>query len=185
MNLKLNPFYKRLLAFIIVIGPIYWLIFTEDGQRRTDSVVLYLWGEDEINFNLEALDDRFTEQELHEVFPDIDWQCRDGDTDLGNRLCAAKIGIYNAIPAHYITVFFRDERVSGAKIGYRRVYHDQLLQQLLQQLGQPVKENHRETDPDDRETLLRWDTGRGNVLLKQVLGEADEASLFWLPYPSA
>jgi hypothetical protein len=185
MTLKLNPLYKRLLAFIIVIGPIYWLIFTEDGQRRTDSVVLYLWGEDEIKFNLDALDDRFTEEELMKVFPDIDWKCQDVENDFGNRLCAAKIGVYNGIPSHYIVVFFRDRWVSGVKISYRRNYHNQVMQQLLQQMGEPVQETADDPAVNNGEVLLRWDTGRGNVLLKHVLNEQEEPVLLWLPYPSS
>ncbi len=184
MNLKLNPLYKRLIAFLIVIGPIYWLIFTEDGQRRTDSVVLFLWGEDEIKFNLEALDDRFTETELLEVFPDIDWQCQDGESNFGNRACAARIGVYNTIPAHYLAVFFHDRYINGVKIVYRRSYHNQLIQQLLQQMGEPVKENTDTPDPGDNATILRWDTTRGNVILKQELNEQEDPVLFWLPYPT-
>ena len=56
MNFKIPSFYKRILAFFVVIGPIFWLVFTEDGQRRTDIVLLTLWGEDEIALNLKALD---------------------------------------------------------------------------------------------------------------------------------
>jgi len=181
--MKLNPLYKRLIAFLIVIGPIYWLLFTDDGQRRTDSVVLFLWGEDEIKFNLEALDDRFSEDDLRKVFPDIDWKCQQTVTDFGNRLCAAKIGIYNGIPARFIAVYFRDQWINGVRIGYRPIYHDQLLQQLLQQMGQPVKENG-DTPAGDGDTILRWDTDRGNVLLKQVLSEGEEPALLWLPYPA-
>jgi hypothetical protein len=183
MNFKIPSLYKRLIAFLVVIGPIYWLVFTEDGQRRTDTVVLYLWGEDEIKFNLQALDNRFTEAELREVFPHIDWQCQDSITELGNRVCASKIGIYNGIPAHYITIFFRDRWINGLKVSYRRIYHNQLLQQLLQQLGQPVQEDTDPTLAGDSETILRWDTNRGNVVLKQVLGEGVEPALLWLPYP--
>ena len=184
MNLKLPPLYKRLLAFLIVIGPIYWLIFTEDGQRRTDSVVLFLWGEDEIKFNLQALDNRFTEQELKKVFPDIEWKCQDLKADLGNRLCAARIGIYNGIPAQYIAVFFRDQWINGVKIGYRRIYHDQLIQQLLQQMGEPARETAEATASGASDALLRWDTGRGNVIIKQALKETEDPVLFWLHYPA-
>jgi hypothetical protein len=184
MNLKLPPLYKRLLAFLIVIGPIYWLIFTEDGQRRTDSVVLFLWGEEEIKFNLEALDDRFTESELKEVYPDIEWKCQDVDNDFGNRLCAARIGVYNGIPAHYIAVFFHDQWINGVKVGYRRNYHDQIIQQLLQQLGEPVRDNTDTTEQSDANTILHWDTSRGNVILKKVLAEEEDPVLVWLPYPT-
>ncbi len=182
--MKLNPLYKRLMAFLIVIAPIYWLLFTDDGQRRTDSVVLFLWGEDEIKFNLEALDNHFTEADLLKVFPDIDWKCQETATDFGNRLCAAKIGIYNGIPARFIAVYFRDQWISGVRIGYRPIYHDQLLQQLLQQLGKPVKENAGTPDAESN-AILRWDTGRGNVLLKQALSEGEEPALLWLSHPPA
>ena len=185
MNLKLNPLYKRLLAFLIVIGPIYWLIFTEDGQRRTDSVVLYLWGEDEIKLNLEALDDRFTEADLKTVFPDIEWKCQDQNTNFGDRLCAAQIGIYNGIPARAIAVFFKGQWVNGLRVNYRRIYHDQLIQQLWQQLGSPIEENATGKEKPGNDTILRWDTGKGNVIVKQTLGESDESALLWLPRSSA
>ena len=71
---------------------------------------------------------------------------------------------------------------SNPLIGYRRMYHEQLIQQLLQQMGQPVMEN-ADTPSGDRETILRWDTGRGNVLLKKVLKSEEEPALLWLPYP--
>ncbi|MCU7893078.1 MAG: hypothetical protein KZQ78_16375, partial [Candidatus Thiodiazotropha sp. (ex Ustalcina ferruginea)] len=77
MNLKLPSFYKRILTFFVVIGPIFWLVFTEDGQRRTDSVVLTLWGEDDISLNLKVLDNQITEEELKQVFPDVEWLCDD------------------------------------------------------------------------------------------------------------
>ncbi|MCU7843357.1 MAG: hypothetical protein KZQ93_05910 [Candidatus Thiodiazotropha sp. (ex Monitilora ramsayi)] len=182
MNFKLNPIYKRLLAFIVVIGPIFWLVFTEDGQRRTDSVVLFLWGEDEIHLNLEALDDQFTEAQLKEVFPDIQWQCQDEASSFGNRLCASRIGTFNSMPARYITVFFHDQWVNGLKVVYRRIYHDQLIQQLFQQMGNPITENMKGSETPQADTILRWDTGKGNVILKHVLNEAEEPALLWLPH---
>jgi hypothetical protein len=185
MNLKLNPLYKRLVAFLIVIGPIYWLVFTEDGQRRTDSVVLYLWGESEIKLNLQALDNRFTEQDLKKVFPDIEWKCQDQNTDFGNRLCASQIGIYNGIPAHAIAVFFKDRWVNGLRVNYRRIYHDQLIQQLWQQLGSPIKESPTEKDKSGAAAILRWDTGKGNVIVKQTLEKSEAPALLWLPNSSA
>jgi hypothetical protein len=147
--------------------------------------VLFLWGEDEIKFNLEALDGRFTEAELLKVFPDIDWQCKDSITSFGNRICNAKIGIYNGIPAHYILLYFHDQLINGVKITYRRMYHDQLIQQLLQQLGEPVKEkNEDHMQRVDERTILRWDTSRGNVFIKKVLQEKEESALMWFPYPT-
>ncbi len=179
MNLKLPTLYKRLLAFLIVIGPIFWLMLTEDGQRRTDSVVLYLWGEDEIKFNLEALDNQFTESELKKVFPDIEWLCQDQTSLFGNRMCAARIGIYNDIPARYIAVFFHDQWVNSVKIVYRPTYHDQLILQLRQQIGTPISENSQDPETNQSVELLRWETGKGHILLKAALGDEEEPALLW------
>jgi len=180
MNFKLPKLYKRLLAILLVVGPFYWLVFTEDGQRRTDSVMLRLSGEKEISLNLKALDDRFTEEELRKVFPDIEWQCQDQASDFGNRLCASRIGVYNGIPSRFIAAYFRDGRINGVKLVYRPNYHEQLLQQLLQQLGQPQIESRQATDGPRPDSILRWDTGNGTVLLKQQLAQQEEPALMWI-----
>jgi hypothetical protein len=180
MNLKLPTLYKRLLAFLIVIGPIFWLVLTEDGQRRTDSMVLYLWGEDEINFNLEALDSQFTEDDLKKVFPDIEWLCQDKPSAFGNRMCAARIGIFNGIPARYIAVFFQDRWINSVKIAYRPIYHNQLIEQLRQQVGTPETDHTQDAESSQPIELLRWETGKGHIILKSVLDEKEEPALLWL-----
>lgn len=182
MNFKLPSLYKRLLAFFVVIGPIFWLVFTEDGQRRTDTVVLSLWGEDEIKLNLQALDNQVTETEFLKVFPDITWQCQDEVTPFGNRLCATRIGIFNDIPSRYITVFFHDKWVNGVKIGYRRKYHQQLKQQLWQQMGNPVTNSDNPQTEENNDPVLHWTTNTGHVILKDKLEDNEEASLMWLPF---
>ncbi|MEW8082576.1 MAG: hypothetical protein AB2791_12210 [Candidatus Thiodiazotropha endolucinida] len=182
MNFKIPSFYKRFLVFFIVIGPIFWLVFTEDGQRRTDIVLLTLWGEDEIALNLEALDNQISEEDLKQVFPDIIWTCKDELSGFGNRLCAARIGIYNDIPAHYATIFFHDSWINGVKIGYRGDYHELLKQQLWQQLGAPANRNPQIPVIQGMESVIHWVTKSGNVILKESLKEDDEAALFWLSF---
>ncbi|MBT2971968.1 MAG: hypothetical protein B6D72_13120 [gamma proteobacterium symbiont of Ctena orbiculata] len=182
MNLKLPSFYKRFLIFFIVIGPIFWLVFTEDGQRRTDIVLLTLWGEDEIGLNLKALHNQVKEEDLKQIFPDLSWTCEDETSNFGNRLCATRIGIYNDIPARYITVFFHDRWLNGVKIGYRGNYHELLKQQLLQQLGTPANSDSQLPVIEGMESVLHWETESGNVILKEALNEGEEAALFWLSF---
>ncbi|MEL0586438.1 MAG: hypothetical protein AAES65_16340 [Candidatus Thiodiazotropha sp. (ex. Lucinoma kazani)] len=182
MNLKLPSFYKRILAFFVVIGPIFWLVFTEDGQRRTDSVVLTLWGEDDIALNLKVLDNQITEEELKQVFPDVEWLCDDEVSSFGNRLCVSRIGIFNGIPAHYISVFFHDQWINGVKVGYRRNYHEQLKQQLWQQLGAPSNNSEPVQVVQGMESVLHWITASGNVILKKALTEQEEPALLWLSF---
>ncbi|MEW8505256.1 MAG: hypothetical protein AB2598_01005 [Candidatus Thiodiazotropha sp.] len=182
MNLKLPSFYKRFLLFFIVIGPIFWLVFTEDGQRRTDIVLLTLWGEDEIALNLKALDNQVSEEDLKKIFPDLSWTCKDETSSFGNRLCATRIGIYNDIPARYATVFFHDRWLNAVKIGYRDNYHTLLKQQLWQQLGTPVNNNSQLPAIEGMESVLHWVTDHGNVILKDSLDQGEEAALLWLSF---
>ncbi|MEJ2610293.1 MAG: hypothetical protein P8179_09430 [Candidatus Thiodiazotropha sp.] len=182
MNLQLPSFYKRIMAFFVVIGPIFWLVLTEDGQRRTDSVVLALWGEDEIALNLKALDNQITESEFKQVFPKLEWLCKDELTPFGNHLCTARIGIYNDIPAHYISVFFLNKWINGVKIGYRKNYHEQLKKQLWQQLGAPENSENQTQEMPNKTAVLRWLSDHGNIILKAHLNENEEAALLWLPF---
>jgi hypothetical protein len=182
MNFKLPTLYKRLLAFVAVIGPTFWLVFTEDGQRRTDTVILTLWGEDEIKLNLQALDNQVTEADFLKVFTDIDWQCKDEPNPFGNRLCASRIGVFNGIPSQYVTVFFHDQWVNGVKVGYRRNYHEQLKQQLWLQMGNPSTNEDQAPTERSSDNVLHWSTNNGHVILKDELKENEEASLMWLPF---
>lgn len=178
--MRFNRFHKTLFALAAVLGPLYWLTLTADGQRRVDSVLLRLSGKPAIAFNLKALDNRLTEAELKQVFPDQDWQCTDQPGPFGQRLCASSIGTFNSLPARYLTVFFVDDRASAVKLAYRNIYHDQLLQQLIQQLGQPQLDTPG-TAPG--KAVLRWRTDHGMVILKQQLLEGEEPALLWLGSP--
>lgn len=175
--MRFNRFHKTVFALAAVIGPLYWLTLTDDGQRRVDSVLLSLAGKPAIDFNLKALDSRLTEAELRKVFPDQDWQCMDLTSAFGQRLCATEIGSFNGLPAHYLTVFFAEGQTSALKLAYRAIYHDQLVQQLLQQLGQPMT---NASGKPPAETLLSWQTEHGMVVLKRVLLENEEPALLWL-----
>jgi len=172
-----NRIHKTIFALAAVIGPLYWLTMTSDGQRRVDSTLLSLTGKPAIDFNLKAVDGRLTETELKKVFPDQEWLCTDQPSAFGQRLCASQIGTFNGLPARYLTLFFADGQASGLKLAYRGIYHDQLIQQLIQQLGQPQMDAPG-TAP--AEAVLRWRTDHGMVILKQQLLEDEEAALLWV-----
>lgn len=176
--MRINRFHKTVFALLAVIGPLYWLTLTGDGQRRVDAVLLSLSGKPAIDFNLKALDGRLTETELRKVYPDQDWRCSDQTTAFGKRLCVAQIGTFNGLPARYLSLFFADDHATGLKLAYRAIYHDQLIAQLVQQLGQP-RQDAPGTPP--AQAVLRWPTDHGMVMLKQLLLENDEAALLWLP----
>lgn len=179
MNLRLNPLYKKLLILTIVIGPIFWLVFTEDGQRRTDLVMLYLFGKAELNLAIEKLHSNMTEAELRELFPDLELKCDDGANPFGDRLCTAEVGSFSAIPARAFTLFLQGDHLRAAKLNYRRAYHETLRQQLTRRVGNPLSRSPQV--PRVVEGPLTWEVRDGLLLLppKEPDAEAD-AALMWL-----
>ena len=77
---KIPALYKKLMAVIAVIGPIYWLMLTDDGRRRTDLVVLYLAGEPTVELRLDTLASAASEERFREFVPDVEWQCENTRT---------------------------------------------------------------------------------------------------------
>ncbi|HHC72939.1 MAG TPA: hypothetical protein ENK54_08575 [Thiotrichales bacterium] len=173
--MKINRLYKNLMLLAMVIAPAWWLLLTEDGQRRTDTVMLWLLGNPTMEMNLAPLTTEFEEGELMKLFASLAWECADRPSYFGDRLCRAEIGVFNEIPSRYVTLYFREGRISGIKVIYRRRYHDTLRRQLTRQLGEP-----RLVRAENAEALLAWRTAGGKVLLKERVIPSDEAALLWM-----
>lgn len=180
MNLQLNPFYKRFLLLTMVLGPIIWLMFTADGQRRTDLALLYLFGKGELDLAVERLHAEMTEARFRELFPSLGLVCDEGANPFGDRLCTAEIGAFNAIPARAFTLFLQGDRLRAAKLTYRRAYHATLERQLTRRLGRP----NRWSQPGFSVIVagpLAWQVDDGFLLLSAEEPEADaDAALMWL-----
>ncbi len=172
----MKTFHKRFFLVLIVIAPMYWLIFTDDGRRRSDTLILWLAGGDPIDLNFRVLDNRYSMEDWKKVFADIEWNCVDQKTALGDQYCFSEISSYNGVPARYLTAFFRDSHVNAVKLVYRNQYHQQLGADLHQQLGTPLLQSHESADND----MLQWHTDYGMVMVKTELTPEEEASLIWL-----
>ena len=171
MNRRLHPLYKRLMLLAIVIGPFFWLVFTEDGQWRTDTVLLMLFGKPELNLALERLYPGLDEATLRERFPKLELRCSEAATPFGDRLCTAEIGTFNGIPSRHLVLYYTEERLSAAKIDYRRSYHARLQGWLHKRLGAPQSEDGAWSWPgDDGLIIVRAGT----------LGPDDEPAVLWL-----
>jgi len=179
MDLRLHPFYKKLLMLAIVIGPIVWLVFTEDGQRRTDLAMLYLFGKGELNLVIEKLHSGMTEARFQGLFPDLALVCDAGANPFGDQLCSAELGAFNTIPARAFTLFLQGKGLRAAKLTYRRAYHETLRQQLTNRLGKPDRQSL--PGPVGIEGPLTWAVDDGLLLLSHQKPESDqEAALIWL-----
>ena len=178
-KIRIPKFYKRLLLVAIVVGPMWWLVFTEDGQRRSDMVLLKLFGDEPLYLNLKVLDDRFTEQEIRQLYPDIPWQCEQKASAFGVRTCYGKIGSFNKIPADHAKLFFGDSTLTAVKVVYSRNYHGILGKDLNHQLGKPLPTFASDDIPPD-DTVVRWRADGGFVVAKKKLNKGEEPALLWL-----
>jgi hypothetical protein len=170
-----NRFHKNFFLVLLVVAPLYWLMLTDDGTRRVDAVMLWLLGKTAMDFNLAAIDARFTPAELQTVFPQLEWNCQKQSGYFGDQVCASPVGTFNGIPARYIFVFFNEGQASGLKMEYRSAYHDQLVRQVSEQLG--TQADVRGIGKDE---ILEWQNAGGRIILKAELGRRDEAALLWI-----
>ena len=180
--MRMAKLYKTIILIAMIVGPLYWLMITEDGKRRTDTLMLWLTGGDPININFLVLDNKYTSDEWQKVFKDIPWQCREESSSWGDEMCYAEISSYNGIPARYLSAFFSAKHISGIKLVYRNQYHNELGLELQHQLGKPDLLNTDSEGNPDEKSILQWQTEGGIVLLKQQLASGEEeAALLWLP----
>ena len=177
--MKMQPWFKTLLVFTAVIGPMYWLMFTADGQRRADAVMLHVFGDEAMMLDLKGLNSRLSEAELQQVYPQLDWQCAPRAGEWGDRQCAAALSLWNDMPASQVSFWFGGGRLKAMQMDYRPRYHSELIAQLRRQLGQPSAGSDGGVDG-----VLQWVGVSGMVVIKAELGPADQAALIWVsPLP--
>lgn len=185
-DLKLPKLYKTLLLLAIVIGPIYWLVLTSDGQRRTDLALMYLFGKQEFNAALDRFQGNMTESSIRELFPKLELQCNAAPNPFGDRLCAAEIGSFNAVPALSVTFFFSADELRAAKVRYQRAYHGLVRGWIERRLAQDSATPAVASAPKIVQGVASWPTRDGTLVLKDgPLGDADEPALFWLSAAAA
>jgi hypothetical protein len=175
MRLRLHPLYKNLLILAIVVGPIVWLVLTEDGQRRTDLVLLSLFGKAEVKLAIEHLTGEVTEADLRRLYPELPLACAEQATPYGDRLCSVEIGAFNQIPSRALVLYLEGERLRAVKVDYRPRYHDLLQQQLAGRLDKLGIRG----EPRDR--ALAWKVEGGVLLMPASEPKTDgEAALMWV-----
>lgn len=180
MNYRLPPLYKKLLLLSVVLGPFYWLVFTDDGQRRSDLVLLHFFGDgSELNLAIENLHSGMTESQFQALFPDLELVCDDGANPFGDRNCTAAVDAFSGIPSRAFTLFLSGDGLSAAKLNYRRAYHEKLKQDLTRRVGSPVPQSL--STPVAIDGPLSWVVDDGLLLMPSGEPESDqEAALMWL-----
>ncbi len=172
--------HKTILTLAMVLIPPYFLMFTDEGMRVTDNVVLWVMGGDSIEFNMKEADAAFTSKEIIKIFPDLPWECNSQKSSFGTHTCTTPIASYNEYPAERFSSFFVNDHLNAVKVVYRPQYHAQILGTLIKELGQPRNVAEAIRDTPDAAQVLEWDTGKGLVILKKELNTNDEPAMLWL-----
>ncbi|MDH5786105.1 MAG: hypothetical protein OEZ16_10945 [Chromatiales bacterium] len=166
---------KRFYIVVILAGPLYWLILTDEGRRFTDTTILKIQGGETMDIHLEALHSTITEKGLQEQLPDTPFNCGKQPGPLGDRICQVQLAAFNGLPSRFAVAYFHEDHLRGFKVGYQRPYHEQLLHYLHTTLGKR-----------DVETvaggagIYRWQVGDGElVVLDEQSLEGNEPSLMW------
>ena len=175
-NLRLPRLYKTLLALALVLGPMAWLLFTLDGQRRTDLALMALLGRPAFDAALDAFSDRLTETSLRQTFPALTLDCGRIRPPFGDRLCTAAIGSFNHYPARALSLYFQGERLYAVKVVYQPAYHLQIRAWVEQR---PARTTPGDTQPDAG--VRSRPVADGTLVMKDgPLGRTDEPALLWL-----
>lgn len=175
MKLRLHPLYKNLLLLAIVLGPLYWLLLTEDGQLRADVALLSLLGKPELNLTLEGLHAGLTESQLREIAGDLSLRCLAVATPFGDRACTTEIAIFNSVPARTFTLYLQGDQARAVRVDYRPHAQGALEAQFRHRLGLAGQR-----DPAHPEAQT-WPARDGLVLMPADRpGEEAQAALFWL-----
>jgi hypothetical protein len=168
-----------LLTLILVGGPLAWLVFTKDGQRRADLFFLPLFGRPTVDLSLADLNSRLHEEDLRVKLPGADLQCVDEVTPFGGRVCTARIGAFARLPAESLTFFLARGDLRAAKLKYRRDVHAEVAAYLSERLGEG---DTTKRGPDGSAALVtNWSVLDGLVLTHAGdLAPQDEAAVLWM-----
>ncbi len=167
---------KLLLIFLLLL-PLAWVLFDDQGQRWLDVTLLKLRGNPTVNLDFAALRGEEKIEDIRHIYPKLELACeKDQKPDAAGEHCFGHIAAFNGLPARFITFFFnRDGHLEMIKLNYRAAYHERLAEQLAAVYGKPAKQG-AELD----EQILRWQTGPGHVVAKVLLSKAGDNQLFWV-----
>jgi len=178
--MKLHPLFKKAMLIVIVLGPIFWLTLTEDGQRRTDLLVLdFIHDLPPVEIHFERLSAEAGPDHFRAALPDVDWKCQSLTTQFGDAVCLARIGGLNGNPAHRIALYFSQNSLQALRADYRSRYHERLRRQLEHQFGTP--ERPTDSGAPTTEAALEWGLPSGILSIKETAEIRKEApALFWI-----
>lgn len=180
MSERKKSLHKTLLVLMLVFTPAFFLLFTDEGGRISDTALLWLLGEEEAKVNVGELDNSFSRSDIETAFSHLEWACNSGSFEFGNQNCAARIGTFNGYPAALLQFYFGDDQLTAMKLSYRHAYHNQLTGYFIGLFGQPDNVADAVREGPGAAEVLQWNLDKGALIQKKTLAENDEPAFFWL-----
>ncbi len=172
---------KRAYWVFLIAAPLAWLVFTSEGQRYSDILLLKLKGDPSITLDVDRLRSSLTEARVAEALPDLELTCADQITPFGSRTCQSPLAAFNGTPSRYISFFFENGSLQAVKVGIQRAYQRQLAGHLNEWLGTPMQSTE-----GDGPGVYQWRAGGGLAVMPiEPVSREDEPAMVWLALPSA
>ncbi len=167
---QIPRFYKTILALSVVIGPFAWLMFTEDGKRRTDLMILGFKDLPMVEMRLDTLAEVFGEAQIREFLPDVHWQCAGSGNEFSDQRCSTQIAAFNDTPATRLVMLYAGDKLAEMEVVYRASYHQHMTTTLDGMLGKAQQ----------KQGISEWPTDHGLILMQNQKPTQDTSSMLWL-----
>ncbi len=172
---RLHPLFKRGMAFLMVIAPFWWLVMTDDGQRRSDLVMNTLFGEGEaMNLSFSKLTTDARLEDFQSNWPELDFRCGVLNTPYGDHYCKAALTESNGVPARQVHLYLQNNTVRAVQLNYYPAHHTYLLTRLYEELGAA----------SERSNVWEWKTEAGTVVAAKQIQSQEDAAVIWIARPS-
>lgn len=179
-DFRLPRAYKTLLAIAVAVGPIAWLLFSADGQRRTDLALMFLLGRPAFDAALDRFSPRLDEPRLRARFPGLSLDCAPDPSPFGDRRCTAVLGSFNQYPAQAVTFYFRGDALAALDVRYQPAYHAAIRAWVERRPGR-MRSGDRPLEPRVAQGVASWPVAEGLLVMRDgPLGAGDAPALWWL-----
>ena len=132
-----------------------------------------------MELDLGSLSAKLDESELLSKYPELDWDCYNEKTAMGDRVCTAPIRTWNQVLAKYTAFFFNKQgRLNLVKFAFREVEHTKVISALENKYGQS------KTIPGKKDIngkpMVVWLSGNGITTASENVEGDGEATMTWM-----
>jgi len=164
---------KKLLFVILLVAGGYFA----HNEGWLDGTPLSLHPAMELDFS--SLTSQTKEPWVLENYPNLDWDCYNEKTRMGDRVCTAPIRRWNKILAKYTAFFFNQRgNLNLVKLTFREPEHPKLVDTLNAEYGQPRKSPNKKDIYG--QPIVIWMAGKGFVAASENVKDTGETTMTWV-----